>query len=101
MDAIATELSPSQAAPAEVAASPHQGHVTLPADPAERFRHVATRRTGEVLATIRKLGNVASKDYEYSDVQVKKIVKAIRGATDVLETKLTMRQPHVEVPLDL
>lgn len=73
----------------------------FPTDPKERFKEAAPRRVGEVLAGIRKVGNLASGDYDYSDQDAKKVVRAIKNATEVLEAKLLLRQPHLDTAFSL
>lgn len=55
----------------------------------EKFVKLAESRTQNALDAIRKIGNLSNRRaYEYDDKDVKKIVKAIRDATNELERKL-------------
>ena len=54
----------------------------------EKFVRLAEGRTQSALEAIRKLGNLSNRRaYEYSEVDVKKIVKALRDATSDIERK--------------
>lgn len=54
----------------------------------EKFVRLAEGRTQSALEAIRKLGNLSNRRaYEYSDADVKKIVKALRDATSDIERK--------------
>lgn len=54
----------------------------------EKFVRLAEGRTQSALDAIRKLGNLSNRRaYEYSDADVKKIVKALRDATSDIERK--------------
>ena len=54
----------------------------------EKFVRLAEGRTQSALDAIRKLGNLSNRRaYEYSDSDVKKIVKALRDATSDIERK--------------
>ncbi|MBU3261863.1 hypothetical protein KPG71_17695 [Roseovarius sp. PS-C2] len=57
-------------------------------DKREKFVRLAEGRTQSALDAIRKLGNLSNRRaYEYSDSDVKKIVKALRDATSDIERK--------------
>lgn len=54
----------------------------------EKFRRLAERRTQSALDEIRKIGNLSNRRaYEYDQSDIKKIVKALREATNDLEKK--------------
>ncbi|MEM6898796.1 MAG: hypothetical protein AAF583_03350 [Pseudomonadota bacterium] len=54
----------------------------------EKFVRLAEGRTQSALDAIRKLGNLSNRRaYEYSDNDVKKILKALRDATSDIERK--------------
>lgn len=54
----------------------------------EKFVRLAEGRTQSALEAIRKLGNLSNRRaYEYSDADVKKIIKALRDATSDIERK--------------
>lgn len=54
----------------------------------EKFVRLAEGRTQAALDAIRKLGNLANtRAYEYDTEDIKKIVKALREATNQIERK--------------
>lgn len=54
----------------------------------EKFVRLAEGRTQSALDAIRKLGNLSNRRaYEYSDSDVRKILKALRDATSDIERK--------------
>ena len=54
----------------------------------EKFVRLAEGRTQSALDAIRKLGNLANtRAYEYDSDDIKKIVKALRDATNEVERK--------------
>nr|WP_278525250.1 hypothetical protein [Brucella anthropi] len=54
----------------------------------EKFVKLAEGRTRIALGAIRKIGNLSNKRaYDFDDQDVKKIIKAIRDATNDLERK--------------
>lgn len=56
----------------------------------EKFVKLAEGRTQAALDAIRKIGNLSnSRAYEYSDADVKAIVKALRDATAEVERKFS------------
>ena len=56
----------------------------------EKFVRLAEGRTQLALDAIRKIGNLSnSRAYEYSDGDVKAIVKALREATAEIERKFS------------
>ncbi|MFZ5965537.1 hypothetical protein ACOXXX_21585 [Thalassococcus sp. BH17M4-6] len=57
-------------------------------DKREKFVRLAEGRTQSALDAIRKLGNLSNRRaYEYSESDVKKILKALRDATSDIERK--------------
>ena len=54
----------------------------------EKFVRLAEGRTQSALDAIRKLGNLANaRAYEYDSDDIKKIMKSLRDATNVVEKK--------------
>ncbi len=54
----------------------------------EKFRELAENRTNNALEAIRKIGNLSNRQlYDYEDVEVRKIIKALRDAVTDIETK--------------
>ena len=57
-------------------------------DKREKFVRLAEGRTQSALDEIRKLGNLSNRRaYEYDEADVKKIIKALREATNEIERK--------------
>lgn len=57
-------------------------------DKREKFVRLAESRTRSALDAIRKIGNLSNqRAYDFSDQDVKKIIKALRDATADLERK--------------
>lgn len=57
-------------------------------DKRQKFIRLAEGRTQSALDAIRKLGNLSNRRaYDYSDADIKKIVKALRDATSDIERK--------------
>ena len=56
----------------------------------EKFVRLAEGRTQSALDAIRKIGNLSnSRAYDYTDADVKAIVKALREATTEIERKFS------------
>lgn len=54
----------------------------------EKFVRLAEGRTQSALEAIRKIGNLSNRRaYDYSDADIKKIVKTLREATNDIERK--------------
>lgn len=54
----------------------------------EKFVRLAEGRTQAALDAIRKLGNLSNRRaYDYEDEDIKKIIKALRDATNEVERK--------------
>lgn len=54
----------------------------------EKFVRLAEGRTQSALDAIRKIGNLSNqRAYDYDDADIKKIVKALREATNDVERK--------------
>ncbi len=52
----------------------------------ERFRGLAEKRTNKALDAILRIGNLSNRQiYEYDEVEVRKIVKALRDAVSTIE----------------
>lgn len=59
-------------------------------DKREKFIRLAEGRTQSALDAIRKLGNLSNRRaYEYSEADIKKIIKALRDATSEVERKFS------------
>ena len=59
----------------------------------EKFVRLAEGRTQSALDAIRKIGNLSNRRaYEYSDTDAKKIIKALRDATNDLERRFSNSQ---------
>lgn len=57
-------------------------------DKREKFRRLAEKRTQTALNEIRKIGNLSNRRaYDFDEGDVKKIVKALREATNDIEKK--------------
>ncbi len=57
-------------------------------DKREKFVRLAEGRTQSALEAIRKIGNLSNRRaYEYSDADIKKIIKTLREATNAVEHK--------------
>ena len=54
----------------------------------EKFVRLAERRTQSALEAIRKIGNLSNqRAYDYDDADIKKIIRALREATNEVERK--------------
>jgi hypothetical protein len=52
----------------------------------ERFKKVASRRVGQVLESLEKLSRCSDRNnYDYTDEEVSKMVKAIKEGIELLE----------------
>jgi hypothetical protein len=61
-------------------------------DKRENFVRLAEGRTQLALDAIRKIGNLSnSRAYEYSDTDIKAIIKALRDATSDVERKFSSK----------
>lgn len=64
--------------------------MTKQSDKRENFVRLAEGRTQLALDAIRKIGNLSnSRAYEYTDADVKVIIKALRDATAEVERKFS------------
>ncbi|WP_353198979.1 hypothetical protein [Sandarakinorhabdus sp.] len=53
-----------------------------------KFRELAEKRTNKALETIRLIGNLSNRQaYVYDDVEVRKIMKALRDAVVEVESR--------------
>ena len=53
----------------------------------DRFIELAEKRTGKVLKNLELLGNLHNKaNYEYSEAEYRKILRAIRSATNEVQS---------------
>jgi hypothetical protein len=56
----------------------------------EKFKDLAEKRVNKALENIRLVGNLSNRQsYAYEDVQVRKIVKALRDAVGEMESRFT------------
>ena len=54
----------------------------------DKFRELAEKRTNKALDTIRLIGNLSNRQtYAYEDVEVRKIVKALKDAVSEVEAR--------------
>ena len=54
----------------------------------EKFRELAEGRTTKALDAIARIGNLSNRQvYEYEDVEVKKIMRALRDAVAEVEAR--------------
>ena len=54
----------------------------------EKFKRLAEQRVTKVLKQIKLVGNLSNRsNYEYSDGDVKKIYRAIKGALDEMKAR--------------
>lgn len=57
-------------------------------DKHERFRTLAESRTNKAIEAISRIGNLSNRQiYEYDDGEVKKIVRALRDAVSMVESR--------------
>jgi hypothetical protein len=53
-----------------------------------KFRELAEKRTNKALEAVRLIGNLSNRQtYVYEDVEVRKIMKALRDAVSEVETR--------------
>lgn len=58
----------------------------------ERFTRVAEKRTNAIIRSLRSLSNCANtRNYSYTDTQVRKIIKAIENEIDSLKKVFNTR----------
>ena len=63
-----------------------EGHVNMNRDKAAKFIELANKRVNNVLKDIRLISNLANRqNYEYTEEQAKKIVKALQQEVDLLK----------------
>ena len=54
----------------------------------EKFRYLAERRTNNALIAIGRIGNLSNRQlYEFEDLEVRKIIKALKDAVGEVETR--------------
>ena len=53
----------------------------------ERFQDIAPKRVNKVLKAIESLSKCSTRNYEYNDVQVTKMFKAIKAELRITEDK--------------
>lgn len=57
-------------------------------DKHERFRTLAESRTNKAIEAISRIGNLSNRQiYDYDDAEVKKIVRALRDAVSMVESR--------------
>lgn len=60
-----------------------------------KFRELAEKRTNKALETVRLIGNLSNRQtYIYEEVEVRKIVKALRDAVSEVESRFNKTQGH-------
>lgn len=53
-----------------------------------KFRELAEKRTTNALEAIRKVGNLSNRSlYEWEDVEIQKIIKALKGAVSEIDAR--------------
>jgi len=55
--------------------------------PEDRFKRLASLRTQNALKRIKLVGNLSGPGYKYIDEQVDRIINALRGAVDEVESR--------------
>jgi len=60
-----------------------------PKSPHERFEEIAPVRVTRVIKSIRSLSNCSSKNYQYTDAQVNKIMSAINKELRICKDKFS------------
>lgn len=61
-----------------------------PTEKRDKFVRLAEGRAQTALDAIRKIGNLSNRRaYEYSDADIKKLIKALREATSEVERKFS------------
>jgi hypothetical protein len=59
----------------------------------EDFRRLAEKRTNRAIESILLIGNLSNRHvYEYEEMEVRKIVKALRDAVTTVETRFSVPQ---------
>lgn len=58
---------------------------------AEVFKRLANGRAGEAIDAMRRLGNLGTPAYDYTDAEVAKLERALREALTAAMTKLRAR----------
>jgi hypothetical protein len=54
----------------------------------EKFRQLAESRTTKALEAIARIGNLSNRQvYEYEEVEVRKVIRALREAVAAVETR--------------
>ena len=57
----------------------------------EKFKRLATARANRILNNLRKLGNLSSPNYEYTDSEIEKIFSVIEKTTSETRGKFKKR----------
>ena len=60
-----------------------------PKSPSERFEEIAPVRVTRVIKSIRSLSNCSSKNYQYTDEQVNKMMSAINKELRICKDKFS------------
>ena len=60
-----------------------------PKSPHQRFEEIAPIRVTRVIKAIRSLSNCSSKNYQYTDVQVNKMISAINKELRICKDKFS------------
>lgn len=75
---------------------------TAPRDKRTKFVELAQSRTVNAIRAIRVIGKLANKaHYDYTDTDVKKIVKALSKEIAAVEARLSARGSKSEVEFEL
>ncbi len=54
----------------------------------EKFRHLAENRTNNALIAIGRIGNLSNRQlYEFEDLEIRKIIKALKDAVGEVESR--------------
>ena len=68
----------------------------------EKFRELAEARTNRALDSVRKIGNLSNRQlYEWDEVEVRKIVKALRDAVSEVEARFMSPKGKVSAKFKL
>lgn len=59
-------------------------------DKKQKFRVIAEKRTNKALDAIKRIGNLSNKQiYEFEDAEIKKIMRALREAVSLTESRFS------------
>ena len=64
----------------------------------QRFKRLATKRVNKTLTQVRVLGNLANRSYyEYNEIDVKKMFKAIDAQLKITKNKFSGRRSRFKL----